>query len=517
MKSNKNRIIYCVLFFVLAFSLTAFAGGNSELKKALKEAIYNTYGISVYDQDTSYGYEWSELYLKSMIEVFKDLPPSFVQCTKAVKMDSSNELFEIKYNGYNEEFGMIQVGYGAFSAPAVYLNQFKKKYNSSPSHADYVNRFKSMLVRGMTYSFISENTDGYGRSDLMQSYQAIYAANPSFSTKIFSIGDENFMVVAPGKNHLWVDLAFAVQRYCTDAAGLKSKYPERYEFVKEHIFDGNTVDGWTDKYLDGLGQTSGGDGHSGDYVEPDFGDDTSIDTSTITVTDTDTNTGTSTSTDPGTDPGDEPDNNPSVSDRDDIPAIPDGDYLPVVSQLNTGGEGLEESKRTMPEGMKTAIKELFAELPKSFTTCTVGINYMPTTDTNDAFASEGYVFVTNNSWYSPSFVNLDEEGRKKRFKEILIREMTKCYLYYHGSLLTKWRETIDSSVTNKEAKTDIVESTVLYYIDPTYLGTLKSAKSSFIKQNVLGGSGSSTDTNTDTNTGTETGTNTNTNTDTNTN
>jgi hypothetical protein len=516
MKSNKYKIICFVLFFVLALSLTAFAGGNSELKKSLKEAIYNTYGIKVYDQDTSYGYEWSELYLKSMIEVFKDLPPSFVQCTKAVIMDSSNELFEIKYNGYNEEFGMIQVGYGAFSAPVVYLNQFKKVYNSSPSHADYVNRFKSMLVRGMTYSFISENTDGYGRSELMQAYQSVYASNASFSTKIYSIGDENFMVVAPGKNFLWVDLAFAVQRYCTDAAGLKSKYPERYEFVKKYIFDEETVDGWTDKYLDGTGQTSGGDGHSGDYVEPDFGTDTSIDTNTIGDTDTNTNTGTATNTDPGTDTGDDPgtdtetdpDNIPVVNDRDDIPAVPEGDYLPIVSQLNTGGESLEESKRSMPEGMKTAIKELLAELPKSFTTCTVGINYMPTTDTCDAFSSEGYVFVTNNSWYAPSsFAKLDEATQAKRFKEILVREMTKCYLYYHGSLITRWRGAMGKEITNEGAKTDIVESAVLYYEDPAYLESLKALKWSFIKTNIFTDK-PVTPTGTDTNTGTETGTDT---------
>ena len=110
---------------------------------------------------------------------------------------------------------------------------------------------------------------------------------------------------------------------------------------------------------------------------------------------------------------------------------------------------------------------------------------MPTTDTCDAFASEGYVFVTNNSWYAPSFVNLDDEARKKRFKEILVREMTKCFLYYHGSQITRWRGAMGKEITNEEAKTDIVESAVLYYKDPQYLESLKALKWSFIKSNIF--------------------------------
>ena len=393
------------------------------------------------------------------------------------------EQYEIKYNGYNEEFGIVQIGFGAFYPSSVYLKKFNEIYNKTPTNEENACRFKCMLVRGMAYSFIQENTDGYGRSELMQQYQSVYATNASFPAKIYSIGDENYMVVAPGKNHLWIDLAFAVELYCTNASYLKSKYPERYEFVKEKVFGGAGVDGWKNKYLTGLGESSGGDGHTGEYKELDFGDDNEVDTGTITSGDTDT------STDPGTDPGDDPstdpDKIPEVKDREVIPPIPETDYLPIVSQLNTGGEELEESKRTMPEGMKTAIKELFAELPKYFSTCTLGINYMPTTDTCDAFASEGYVFVTNNSWFAPSFVTLDDATRAKRFKQILVREMTKCFLYYHGSKITRWRGVMGSSISNVEAKTDIVESTVLYYTDPAYLDSLKMVKKSFIEHNIF--------------------------------
>ncbi len=521
---KKNPIICLTILFLLAFVSVGYSAASKKVKEALKESIYNTYGIKIYDYVDTNGNTWSEYYLKKMIEVFKDLPQEFVSCTRMVFMDPGTEQFEIKYNGYNEEYGIIQVGYGAFYPPAVYLKKFKEVYKKDPTNEDCANRFKCMLVRGMTYSFIQENTDAYGRSELMQSYQAVYAADTSFPAKIYSIGDENFMVVAPGKNHLWVDLAFAVEQYCTNASGLKSKYPKRYEFVKEKVFGGCGVDGWPYKSLTGTGETSGGDGHTGDYREPVFGDDEPVDTKTITATDTDpgtnpsTNTGTSTGTEPGVDPGN-PGNIPAVEDRTDIPPVPSGDYFPVVSQLNTGASDVDASKRNMPDGMKEAIKELFKELPKSFTTCTIGINYMPTTDTCDAFSSEGYVFVTNNSWYAPSFINLDEATRKKRFKEILLREMTKCYLYYHGSLLTRWRGAIDSSISNEEAKTDIVESTVMYYEDHSYLDSLKMLKHSFIKTNVLVGYTSpstpvdDTSTSTDSNTGTDSGIDTGTTTD----
>ncbi|MBQ2594187.1 MAG: hypothetical protein II567_13015, partial [Candidatus Riflebacteria bacterium] len=498
---KKYQKICITIIFLFSFVSVGFCAADKSVKEALKESIYNTYGIKIFDYVETNGNTWSEYYLKQMIEVFKDLPKDFVSCTRMVFMDPGQEQFEIKYNGYNEEYGIIQVGYGAFFPPAVYLKRFKEVYKKDPTYEDCANRFKCMLVRGMTYSFIQENTDGYGRSELMQSYQSVYAENPSFPTKIYSIGDENFMVVAPGKNHLWTDLAFAVEQYCTNASGLKSKYPKRYEFVKEKVFGGCGVDGWPNKNLTGVGSTSGGDGHTGDYNEPVFGDDTNIDTGTITATDSDpgskpepstdtgTTTGTETSTDPGTDPGTNPGgdsgNIPEVKDRDDIPKVPTGDYMPVISQLNTGAEGLDSSQKNMPEGMKKAIKELLSELPKQFTTSTVGINYMPTTDTCDAFSSEGYVFVTNNSWYAPSFVELDDASRAKRFKEILLREMTKCYLYYHGSIITRWRGAMGKEITNEEAKTDIVESAVLYYIDPNYLESLKALKWSFIKSNIF--------------------------------
>ena len=185
MMTKKIQIICFVFFLILAFTSNAFSDtSNKELKEALKDSLYETYGIKVYDYVESDGRTWSELYLKSMIEVFRDLPPEFVSCTRMVYMDPGQDQFEIKYNGYNEEYGIIQVGYGAFYASSVYLKKFQELYKKEPTNQDYVNRFKSMLVRGMAYSFIQENTDGYGRSELMQAYQSVYAENLSVGSRV---------------------------------------------------------------------------------------------------------------------------------------------------------------------------------------------------------------------------------------------------------------------------------------------------------------------------------------------
>ena len=109
---------------------------------------------------------------------------------------------------------------------------------------------------------------------------------------------------------------------------------------------------------------------------------------------------------------------------------------------------------------------------------------MATTDTSDAMSSESYIFVTNNSWYAPSYDSMSEEQRKKRFKQILVREMAKTFLYYHGSKITRWRAVFGAEISDADAKTDIVESTVLYYTDASYLEKLHQLKWSFIKNNI---------------------------------
>lgn len=271
--SLKNYFIL-LLSFVLFSSNLLFA---TEAEENLKNQIYETYGITVYDNDATNGLSWSEDYLNAMIQVFQDMPESFLSATRMVYIAPGQEQFEIKYNGYNEEYGIIQFGMEAFSPSSAYLTQFKKVYKTTPSATDKINRFKTMLVRGLAYSFIQQHSDAFGKSDLIQSYQSVYADNASFSTRLFSFGDENYMVVAPGKNHLWTDLAFAAAQYCTNASGLKKNYAKRYQFVRENLFDDTGVAGWPESYLDGTGKTSGGDGHNGSNTN------TNTNTSTTTT------------------------------------------------------------------------------------------------------------------------------------------------------------------------------------------------------------------------------------------
>ena len=221
---NWNNPLKLIVLFVCVAIMAAPIFADTEAQKNLREAIYDTYGITVYDYAESGGSTFDERHLKAMIEVFRDMPPAFTSCTKMVFMDPGNDQFEIKYNGYNEEAGIIQLGYAYKNPSPIFRRKFKEIYNADPTADDFLLNFKTMLVRGMAYCFIQENTDAWGKSELMDKYQVIYAGDTTFKFQNYALGDENYMVVAPGKSHLWTDLAFAVAQYCTNASGLKKDH-----------------------------------------------------------------------------------------------------------------------------------------------------------------------------------------------------------------------------------------------------------------------------------------------------
>ena len=236
LKNTQNLVAFFIIIAVV-FSATLIFAETSPQK--YKDDIYRTYGIRVYDYADIGARAWPDSYYEAMIEVFRDLPADFTSCTRMVYMDPSVEQFEVKYDGYNEEYGIVQIGYAYKRPSPAYINRFIKEYGKSPVNPDdYILNFKSMLVRGMTYCFIQKNTDAWGRSDLMSRYQSAYLASTTFTTSLYIPAEESYMVVAPGMSHLWIDLAFAVARYCTDASGLKKNYPERYNFVKDEVFGG---------------------------------------------------------------------------------------------------------------------------------------------------------------------------------------------------------------------------------------------------------------------------------------
>jgi len=386
-----------------------------------------------------------------------------------------------------------------------------------PSSAEKIARFKYILARGMAYSFIQENPDvfkAYGR-------EITYGNYP---TKVYGPGAEVNMVILPGKTPLMIDLAFAIGEYCAAPSSLQSKSKARYDFVKNNVMGGATISGWDYKPVD----------------------------------DNATNT-----TDPGNDPG----NNVETPTASAPPEIPDGDYMPIVTEVDVGTAAVSltdneracatnlaaitdavekynidhntmmdslnisqlvtdrylQSLPSCPEGgtyssqgslvtnsgkivcsvhgtldqlqdtskapdmLKSAIVELFEVLPKFFSTCTQAIAYMPTTDTETAFSAEGFVFITQNSWFMPSFVELNDAARGKRFKEILMREMTLRFLYFHPEVTQKWKDTFDKTQSSYDAYIDMQQAVVGYFAAPAWLKQLNQARYNFIKTEFMQG------------------------------
>jgi len=126
-------------------------------------------------------------------------------------------------------------------------------------------------------------------------------------------------------------------------------------------------------------------------------------------------------------------------------------------------------------------------LPKFFSTCTEAIVYLPTTDTEAAFSSEGYVFITQNSWFAPTFVELTDESQAARFKLYLVREMTKRFLYFHPEVSKKWQETFIPNQSMVEVYVDLCEAMVLYFQNGQYLKELNFDRYNFIKAELMKG------------------------------
>ncbi len=402
---------------------------------ALKDSISAEFNVVIAEDQSENQNQWSLSYVQAIKEVLSVMPASFSAATRMVYLDPSPIQYEVKYVGFNDQHGIIQIGAGAITPSVMYYRRFKELYNSAPTDAQLLARFKTLLVRGMTYGFLQENPD------IGKKYAGI-AAQSVFPTRVYSPAAETNMVVAPGKIAAWIDLAFAVSMYCTDPATLQSKYSNRFDFIKTMVMNGKSITGWADKPLSGdSGNTN--PGTASDTVEP-----------------------------PATRPP---------------PAIPDGDYMPVVTQVDVGtaAASLPAEHKVAPELLRSAIAELFAELPKFFSTCTEAVAYVPTTDTETAFSSEGFVFITQNSWFMPSFVTLDDAARGKRFKQTLMREMTLRFLYFHPEVTAKWKTTFDKNMSTYDAYVDMTQAAVLYYSAPAYLKQINLERYNFVKTVVM--------------------------------
>ena len=95
----KNLSIIAIVLLFCVSVLPSEAAITEEEQK-LRDAIYSTYGITIYDYAENGGTKFTASYLKAMIEVFEDMPADFTSCTRAIFMDASAEQFEIKYRFY---------------------------------------------------------------------------------------------------------------------------------------------------------------------------------------------------------------------------------------------------------------------------------------------------------------------------------------------------------------------------------------------------------------------------------
>ena len=402
----------------------------------LKASIKEQFDIEIADDpDVN---RWSEDWLNAIKAVLTALPADFRSATRMIYLEPSNIDFEVKYNGFNNQYGIVQMGYGSMFPSVVYGRKFKATYGRLPTSAEKIARFKYILARGMAYSFIQQNPD------ILQAYGKMVTYG-EYSIKVYGPGAELNMIVLPGKTPLMIDLAFAVGEYCAAPTNLQSKSQARYDFVKNHVMGGAAISGWGHKPVDNNATTTTDPGNGSGTVEI-----------------------------PGTRPP---------------PTIPEGDYLPVVTEVDVGtaAANLPAEQKTAPDLLKSAIVELFQALPKFFSTCTEAIAYIPTTDTETAFSSEGYVFVTQNSWFMPAFVELDDASRGKRFKEILLREMTLRFLYFHPEVTQRWKDTFDKEQSSFDAYIDLQQAVVGYYGAAAWFKQLNPERYNFIKNEIIKG------------------------------
>ncbi|MGM0600321.1 MAG: hypothetical protein ACQETH_10965 [Candidatus Rifleibacteriota bacterium] len=405
----------------------------------LKQDIYNSHQIVIRNEPELD--QWSETWLQAVKEVLDIMPASFTWPTRIISIDPSYSQYEIKYNGFSKSQGEIILGYGSMAPSSLYLKAFRNSYDRVPTTDEKIARFKFILVRGMAYSFMQSYPDVTAR------WKQLFNPGP-VPTKVFGPGQDQNMIVMPGMNPELVDMAFSVALYCSSPSLLSEKSEDRKKFIKDHVMFGQTLSGWDSTPVledDDDNQNTGGNTGGDGTVE---------------------------------EPGSRP-----------PPDIPDGDYMPIVTEADVGTAAAQipQEHQSAPDLLKNAIVEVFESLPKYFSTCTEAIVYVPTTDTEAAFSSEGYIFITQNSWFAPSFVELTDESRADRFKKMLIREMTKRFLYFHPETSQLWQETFIPNQNMYDVYVDLCEATVLYYQNPQWLQDLNPERYSFIKTELMQG------------------------------
>lgn len=403
----------------------------------LKDQIYEDYGVFMVDEPLTN--PWPMKFLEAAQQVLAALPEDFRNCTKIITLDPSLMQYDLRFNGYDERHGEVQLGYGAIVPSTIYSRRFNETHGRLPNDSEIVARFKSILARGMAYAWIIEHPEE------ADEWRKIYRPN-EISTALPGLGGDQNMVVAPRINHVFIDMAFSVAMYCSNASSLSSISSARHDFIKDVVMGGQSISGWNAPVVTPTDPDNGGDNGG--------------------------------NTDPIEQPGDQ-----------DPPEIPEGDYMPVYTEVDVGTSAvtIPSDQHTGSDEMKNAIVELFAELPKFFSTCTQAITYFPTTDTDVAFSSEGFVFITQHSWHMPSFTDLDAAARSKRFKMVLLNEMALRFLYFHPEVTQKWKETFGENMNDIDAYRGIRQAVVAYWGNSSWLNQLDPQRYQFVRTNIMNG------------------------------
>ncbi len=401
---------------------------EKERVQLIKDEILESFGIEIIDDPDVKS--WGEIWITAVKDVLNALPENFRSATKAISLAPSYIPIEVQYCGYQGRDGIVEMCDASMVPTPAYNKAFKEANNRFPQANEKVARFKLILVRGMTYAFQQKNPE------IAKKYSQMFTPG-DLSTKVYGPGAEENIIIGPGMNKAMIDMAFAVSMYCSSS--LSSKFPQRNGFIKEYVMNGQSVSGLGSNLINPE-DTSGGD-DSGSTEQP----------------------------------GSEP-----------PPEIPEGDYVAVITEVDvgTGTTNLPEEHMHINDEQNIAIGEVFAELPKYFSTCTEAVCFVPTNDTIMAFSSDGYVFITQHSWHKPTFVELTDEARTLRFKSILLREMALRFLYFHPEVTTEWKAEFNQADT-LAARVAIVDATVSYRYNPSWLKTLNSARYNFIKTKVM--------------------------------
>ncbi|MBF0545343.1 MAG: hypothetical protein HQM08_12965 [Candidatus Riflebacteria bacterium] len=163
----------------------------------LKAEMFAKFGVRALDGD---GATWSKRQLEEAIKVLQKLPPAFVQCTKNIQRD-----------------GMFQsdkvLGYVKMGTPTVHI------MNS----ACIDGTFQGTLCHEMTHCYQSNNPK----------------ITSTWKNQFWADGIPQPPSVTPyGDSEYLEDFAESVRMYYIKGAKMKKTQPERYEFIKTNVMNG---------------------------------------------------------------------------------------------------------------------------------------------------------------------------------------------------------------------------------------------------------------------------------------